>query len=299
MPSAEATIVKIHSEGRNHRVMLPSSIRKLSQNPVLRGVAGKLHLTHFARDIYTRLLAQNGVLQASCLGATAEFKADSSKQVAFIDYILTTEMDFIEAALEDLRPGETFLDVGCHYGIFSIFGAKLVGPQGHVFSIEPHPGALKILQGNIDLNGCANVKVVQAALSEVEGSIPLSYNENGAGPKGPNDPESSVHHVRSLPGDALFADGVTVPAAIKIDVEGHEFSVLKGLATTLSSDQCRRLCVEVHPDLLPSGVTMDAIVAFINSRGFRIAKQNHRDPVIHVIAIKGHDHQLKSSVNRS
>jgi len=279
--------------------MLPSSIRKLSQNPVLRGVAGKLHLTHFARDIYTRLLAQNGVLQASCLGANAEFKADSSKQLAFIDYILTTEMDFIEAALEDLKPGETFLDVGCHYGIFSIFGAKLVGPQGQVFSVEPHPGALKILQGNIDLNHSSNVKVVQAALSEVEGSIPLSYNENGAGPKGPNDPESSVHHVRSLPGDALFTDGVRVPAAIKIDVEGHEFSVLKGLATTLSNNHCRRLCVEVHPDLLPSGVTKDAIVAFIENRGFTIAKQNLRDVVIHVIAVKADDQQLKSSINRS
>jgi FkbM family methyltransferase len=279
--------------------MLPSSIRKLSQNPVLRGVAGKLHLTHFARDIYTRLLADNGVLQASCLGATAEFKADNSKQLAFIDYILTTEMDFIEAALEDLRAGEAFLDVGCHYGIFSIFGAKLVGPQGRVFSVEPHPGALKILQGNIDLNRCSNVKVVQAALSEVEGSIPLSYNENGAGPKGPNDPESSVHHVRSLPGDALFPDGVSVPVAIKVDVEGHEFSVLKGLATTLANNQCRRLCVEVHPDLLPRDVTKDAIVAFIENRGFTIAKQNLRDVVIHVIAIKGDDHQLKSSTNRS
>ena len=279
--------------------MLPTSIRKLSQNPVLRGVAGKLRLTHFARDIYTRLLAENGVLQASCLGATAEFKADNSKQLAFIDYILTTEMDFIEAALEDLRPGETFLDVGSHYGIFSIFGTKLVGPEGQVFSIEPHPGALKILQGNIDQNHCSNVKVVQAALSEVDGSIPLSYNENGAGPKGPNDPESSVHHVRSLPGDALFTGGLRVPAAIKIDVEGHEFSVLKGLATTLSNHQCRRLCVEVHPNLLPDGVTKDAIVAFIEDRGFTIAKQNHRDVVIHVIAVKGDGRQFKPSTNRS
>lgn len=267
--------------------MLPTSIRKLSQNSVLRGVAGKLHLTHFARDVYTRLLAENGVIEASCLGATAKFKADNSKQLAFIDYILTTEMDFIEASLEDLRTGETFLDVGCHFGIFSIFGAKLVGPQGQVFSVEPHPGVLKILQGNINLNHSFNVKLVQAALSESEGSIPLSYNENGAGPKGPNDPESSVHHVRSLPGDGLFTEGVRIPAAIKVDVEGHEFSVLKGLAATLSSSQCRRLCVEIHPDLLPNVVTKDSIVTFIENRGFTITKQNLRDVVIHVIAVKG------------
>jgi FkbM family methyltransferase len=266
--------------------MLPSSIRKLSHNPVIRGVAGKLHLTGFARDLYTRLLTGNGVLQASCLGATASFKADNSKQLAFVDYILTTEMDFIEAALEDLKPGEAFLDVGCHYGIFSIFAAKLLGPQGQVFSVEPHPGNLKILQGNIDLNRCSNVKVVQAALSEVDGTIQLSYNENGAGPKGPNDPDSSVHEVKALPGDALFSDNTRIPAAIKIDVEGHEFAVLKGLTTTLSNKQCRRLCVEVHPDLLPGGITKDAIVAFIKKCGLRIAKENPRDTVIHVIAVR-------------
>jgi FkbM family methyltransferase len=266
--------------------MLPSSIRRLSHNPVLRGFAGKLHLTRFARDVYTRLLAGNGVLKASCLGTQADFKADNSKQLAFVDYILTTEMDFIEATLQDLKPGETFLDVGCHYGIFSVFAAKLVGPQGQVFSIEPHPGALKILQGNIDLNHCSNVRVVQAALSEVDGSIQLSYNDNGAGPRGPNDPESSVHEVRALPGDSLFNDGALIPAAIKIDVEGHEFAVLKGLATTLSNGQCRRLSVEIHPDLLPSGATKDGIIAFIKNRGFRIAAQNLRENVFHVIAVK-------------
>jgi hypothetical protein len=82
-------------------------------------------------------------------------------------------------------------------------------------------------------------------------------------------------------------------------VEGHELSALKGLATTLSNNHCRRLCVEVHPDLLPGGVTKDAIVALIENHGFTIAKQNLRDVVIHVIAVKGDDHQSKSSINRS
>ena len=77
------------------------------------------------------------------------------------------------------------------------------------------------------------------------------------------------------------------------------FPSFKGLATTLSNNHCRRLCVEVHPDLLPGGVTKDAIVALIENHGFTIAKQNLRDVVIHVIAVKGDDHQSKSSINRS
>ena len=54
----------------------------------------------------------------------------------------------------------------------------------------------------------------------------------------------------------------------------------------LSNKQCRRLSVEVHPDLLPSGVTRDGIVAFIEKCGFRIARENLRETVIHVIAVR-------------
>jgi FkbM family methyltransferase len=265
--------------------MLPSAIRKLSCNPVLRDVAGRLHLSHLARRVYCRLLARDGLLRTSCLGVEADFKAENSKQLAFVDYILTTEMDFIEAALQELRPGETFLDVGCHYGIFSILASKIVGPNGHVVSVEPHPGALKALRGNIDVNRCKNVEVLNAAFSDSNRTLSLSFNENGAGPKGLADPDSSVHAVEALAGDTAFRDK-QVPSSVKIDVEGHEFAVLKGLKQTLSNHGCRRLCVEVHPDLLPPETSRDGIIKFIDNCGFHSVRENIRPPVFHVIATK-------------
>lgn len=110
--------------------MLPAAVRKLSCNPLVRGVAHHLHVTKFARSVYCRLLSRDGNLHVSCLGVEAVFRAHNNKQLAFLDYILTTEREAIEAALCHLMEGDTFLDVGSHFGIFSVLASKLVGPGG-------------------------------------------------------------------------------------------------------------------------------------------------------------------------
>src|SRR5882724_8195706 len=107
--------------------MLHGAIRRLSNKPAIHRLARRLHLTQLVRSLYCRLLTNNGVLPVSCLGVEANFKAYDNKQMVFIDYIWTTEREFIEAALGDLKSGETFLDVGSHYGIFSILASKIVG----------------------------------------------------------------------------------------------------------------------------------------------------------------------------
>src|SRR4051794_21148467 len=99
--------------------MLPVSIRKLSCNSVVRGIANRLHVSHLARRVYCSLLSSNGNLRVNAMGVDVVFQTHNNNQLAFVDYILTAEMGFIEAALKDLKKGDTFLDVGCHYGIFS------------------------------------------------------------------------------------------------------------------------------------------------------------------------------------
>ena len=112
-------------------------------------------------------------MQVSCLGVNAVFKTSSSKQLAFVDYIITSERDAIEAALCTLKAGDTFLDVGCHYGIFSVLASKMVGPAGRVIAVEPHPESLEILKGNLALNRCENVQILNLAFSDTTGPLAL------------------------------------------------------------------------------------------------------------------------------
>jgi FkbM family methyltransferase len=263
--------------------MLPLAIRKLSCNPLVRGVAHHLRITHFARGVYCRLLARNGELRVSCLGVDAIFKTRNSKQLAFVDYILTTERDAIEAALCHLRAGHTFLDVGSHYGIFSILASKLVGPTGKVIAVEPHDGARQVLRENLALNDCENVEVLNFAFSDKSGPVALIYHENGVGLQPSSDPSSTLNPIQGMAGDEALRD-LPIPSAVKIDVEGHEFAVLNGLNRTLSNRGCRLLSVEIHPSLLPPGINKDSIMTLIQEHGFNVLSQTVRSMEVQVVA---------------
>jgi FkbM family methyltransferase len=264
--------------------MLPLAIRKISCHPLVREVAHRLHVTRFARGLYCRLLAGDGELHVSCLGVDAVLKTRNSKQLAFVDYILTTERDSIEAALRHLTVGDTFLDVGSHYGIFSILASKLVGPMGKVIAVEPHGGALQVLRENLVVNRCENVEVMNFAFSDTTGPIALAYHENGMGIRSPlSDAASTRNTVQGKSGDDALR-GFSIPAAVKIDVEGHEFQVLTGLKQTLSSAACRLLSVEVHPSLLPSGISKGSIMTFIRECGFKTFDENIRSMEFQIVA---------------
>ena len=263
--------------------MLPATIRKFSYNPIARTIAQHLHLGALARRLYCRLLSDDGRLRFSCLGVTAVLNTHTSNQLAFVDCVVTRERDVIEETLHTLMAGDTFLDVGCHYGVYSIIAAKLVGSAGRVIAIEPHPDTFRIFQENVDLNQCANVEMLNVALSDETGSLALSFNENGSHRQRPSDPVQSVHIVPMLAGDEVV-NSRSVPALIKIDVEGHEFAVLSGLKRTLSDPNCRVVGVEVHPLFLPPGITRESVIRLLRDCGFDTVKESARPSMTDVSA---------------
>ena len=89
--------------------------------------------------------------------------------------------------------------------------------------------------------------------------------------------------VDVLPGDELRAkEGLRVPTALKIDVEGAEEEVITGLSRTLGDPACRRVVCEVHFGQLEARGQRDAparIVRALNAFGFR--RQRWLDPSDH------------------
>lgn len=117
----------------------------------------------------------------------------------------------------------TIIDVGSYGGLFGIAAALL---KNKAFGIEPNPILFKRTKANQALNG-VDYHVIQAAASDKTGSAQLGFNPNvrltsGASleRKGPASMEVKTMTLDTLPMNKY--------GAIKIDVEGHEASVIRG-----------------------------------------------------------------------
>jgi len=127
-----------------------------------------------------------------------------------------------------------------------------------VVSFEPNPETFTTLQQNVDMNGLANVRLINVALGEKQSTLPLVYCEHEGG-LGTLDKArqakllSKKHRMRTrtvlvevYPLDEyILAEQLPDPDFVKIDVEGYEHNVLFGMQNTMR--HCKPgLLVEIH-----------------------------------------------------
>jgi FkbM family methyltransferase len=218
------------------------------------------------------------------------FAAPDATEFRTLESCYADELDFVHALANELRLGGVFYDIGSNAGQFVVLFAKLVGQRGEVIGFEPHPSNYERLAKNIALNQLSNVRVFSIALGDQDGETDI-FGARGIATLVPSaatrhgyKPSSKAKVARG--DDLRVAEGLPVPKAIKIDVEGAEFGVLSGLKETLSSTICELLCLEVHPDLLPAEVTSEMVFSLVRSFGFNHAETRPRAGVIHLIAEK-------------
>ena len=136
---------------------------------------------------------------------------------------------------ERVHPGAVCLDIGANIGAHALVMAAAAGPGGRVVAVEPHPGIRARLLANIGLNDYANLRVIDAALSDTDGET-LFY---GFDEDQPNQGLSSLEagpgahremRVRTLTGASLIREArISRCDFIKIDAEGHDAVVLREL----------------------------------------------------------------------
>ncbi|MBX7469099.1 FkbM family methyltransferase [Streptomyces sp. MAG02] len=174
-----------------------------------------------------------------------------------------------------LRPGDTFVDVGANLGVFSVLGSRLVGSAGKVVAIEASPAFHRGLLRNVALNHCDNVRSVNTAVSD--GHRTLTFVLAGSRNMGANSivpydgPVESSFEMGAVPLSELLEPAEVARArVIKIDVEGAEGSVVRGLAPLL--DDLRHdveIAVEVTPDRMAQlGDSAGELLAVMREHGF-------------------------------
>jgi FkbM family methyltransferase len=210
-------------------------------------------------------------------GAVYRFHGDSFEAWKRGMAFLGKEPETIAWLRDSLTPGDVFLDIGANVGVFTLFAARRVGDAGHVCAIEPHlPTATQLLR-NVALNGLgARVSVLTVAAAAEDGFVPFRYKRFREGSSGSQlgiagAPEMALSSGTELKFavavDSLVARGVIrPPTLVKIDVDGIEAPILRGMALLMAgADRPRAILVEMTPG------AHAAQVALMADQGYRLA----------------------------
>ncbi len=172
-----------------------------------------------------------------------------------------------------LKPGMVFVDVGANIGLYTLMAARQVGPTGHVYSFEPDSGNGALLQKNVKQNGYDNVIFVQKAVSDYSGSCTLFQS-------GFNTADHRIYNVskgrKQVTIDCVSLDEYFSPDQridiVKMDIEGAEGAVIKGMDRILRRDNCPQLIVECWPsELRKTGTDPLTLFASLEKRGFALS----------------------------
>jgi FkbM family methyltransferase len=143
------------------------------------------------------------------------------------------------------------LDVGAHIGIHSVLMSGLVGPAGRVFAFEPEPRNFALLEANVALNGLTNVTTVAGAIGDVVGTGRPALHLHNVGDHSVASRGGPGHEVPVTTVDvALAAVSAGAVRFVKVDVQGYEPHVLRGMRKTLERNPDAVLALEVFPQAL-------------------------------------------------
>lgn len=187
--------------------------------------------------------ALRGHLQPVVIQTSHGFRmiVDGNSQAGRVLYVTGTYEPEVSAEITRLAgPGDLVIDGGAHIGFFTLLASFRVGPTGRVMAFEPSSPTAEVLRRNVELNGCTNVAIVQAALSDASGTDVLAHastTETGQATLRPIEHAAATTTIKVVALDEILTDAKQRVALIKLDLEGMELRALRGMARLLQRDR--------------------------------------------------------------
>jgi FkbM family methyltransferase len=138
-----------------------------------------------------------------------------------------------------VEPGDWVLDVGANIGRYTLKFSELVGKTGRVISFEPIPDSFNLLAHYVALQPVQNITLMNVALSDSQQIIGVDIPEHKT-------VMFDTHTQANLTDNATKLQILCIPfddlcftkkiKFVKIDTEGHELKVLKGMKKLLKRD---------------------------------------------------------------
>jgi FkbM family methyltransferase len=197
-----------------------------------------------ARCLNRSLRVARGVagrdMQVRCRRNGIAWQLDLNEGIDLSIYLLGAfEPRVLRAYTPLIAPGATVLDIGANIGAHTLHFSRLAGPTGRVLAVEPTDYAIAKLRRNLQLNPALAARVtthqnflVSDRSIPPPAAVPSSWpiGDGRADPRvgavGRYQPATAAVAVTA--DDFCAAEGVTRIDFVKIDVDGNEYSVLRG-----------------------------------------------------------------------
>lgn len=140
--------------------------------------------------------------------------------------------------IRTIKPGQVYIDIGAHFGYYTLLAAKLAGTGGKVYAFEAARNTFGVLNRNV--SGQPHIKGIHNAVSDVNETIsfyefPVLYSEYNSMNVGQFENEAWISkyqptqtEVKAVRLDDFIKKEQVIPVFIKIDVEGAEDKVIAG-----------------------------------------------------------------------
>ncbi len=171
-------------------------------------------------------------------------------------YLRFFSADIVNTMLKYIKKGSTFIDIGANIGYITAIGAGCVGKKGQVHSFEPVPLYFnKLIQLKL-INKNYKIYINNFALGERESNAEIytsrknpGWNTMISGWIDPDDLKNKIKIKVKRLDKYLFEKKINNISLIKIDVEGFEIPVLKGMTKFFeeNKDSLPPIILEVIP----------------------------------------------------
>ena len=188
---------------------------------------------------------------------------------------------------EKIEMGNIVVDVGANIGLHTLNMARIVGNTGQVFAFEPDPSNFEILKKNVKINNYKNIILEQKAVGDKHGRTTLYQSDHPGKHRifPQTEQAKSQVQVELTNLDNYFdSDMIDKINFIKIDVEGLEFSVLKGMKNILKNSKKIKILFEFMPEnTIEVGFTPIELLNYLTSNDFKLyCMDNKTKKLLHV-----------------
>lgn len=167
----------------------------------------------------------------------------------------------------------TIVDIGAHFGYFSLFAAKNLASAARIIALEPSPANFGRLKANIEANQMNNIEAIQAAVADQNGYLDLylgrTENHTIFPTRG-----AAVQRVEALTLATLFEQfRLQQIDFLKMDCEGAEYPILLQTPSSFF-DRIKTISLEFH-DQKDHRYTGLSLSKHLKKNGFEIVKFKH------------------------